>query len=389
MKIVKILAYILTVILIITGGLFVYGKYINPAWGNAAMRLIGVEQKPKTRIISIDDSKPVPASMRKSLFYRKVQRDKNVCTPINNVTSFNKSNSLDYGKRMPTFYSCFSNPTPGLKDKNGSFITVGVDFQSIINDVTEYVKLPNIEHCMKQYNYNTTRVFREQYKNCGLGYYHDMNGMLTLMYTNKDGVPATVQQNLKIPDDGDETTFGIQAATFFKMKQDYKKKVASKGVDVTDCAMKISKGNVDLIESKCGAYGVYTPSEKFYICALLPNTYGKYITTERKKNITVNVSKSGNLISVCALNEDAMRKAAEEARKRAEEEAKKQQANQHFDAEGHDIRPLNVIVEEIIQGKYENGARRMQLLGARYSEAQKMVNHKCLVEKDPRCVIND
>lgn len=53
---------------------------------------------------------------------------------------------------------------------------------------------------------------------------------------------------------------------------------------------------------------------------------------------------------------------------------------------GTDKRDINTIVEEVIEGKYANGEERKIKLGDRYDEVQKLVNQKCLVEKDPRCV---
>lgn len=58
-----------------------------------------------------------------------------------------------------------------------------------------------------------------------------------------------------------------------------------------------------------------------------------------------------------------------------------------LDAQGQDIRDLNVIAEEVIEGKYASGEERRKLLGDRYDEVQKLVNQKCIVEKDPHCAI--
>lgn len=59
-----------------------------------------------------------------------------------------------------------------------------------------------------------------------------------------------------------------------------------------------------------------------------------------------------------------------------------------LDAQGHDIRDINVIVEEVIEGKYANGDERVKLLGDRYNAVQDTVNQKCIVEKDARCAFN-
>lgn len=58
-----------------------------------------------------------------------------------------------------------------------------------------------------------------------------------------------------------------------------------------------------------------------------------------------------------------------------------------LDAQGQDSRDINVIVEEVIEGKYASGEERRKLLGDRYDEVQNLVNQKCVVEKDPRCTI--
>lgn len=58
-----------------------------------------------------------------------------------------------------------------------------------------------------------------------------------------------------------------------------------------------------------------------------------------------------------------------------------------LDAQGQDSRDINVIVDEVLEGKYANGEERRKLLGDRYDEVQKLINQKCIVEKDPRCAI--
>lgn len=58
-----------------------------------------------------------------------------------------------------------------------------------------------------------------------------------------------------------------------------------------------------------------------------------------------------------------------------------------LDAQGQDSRDINVIVDEVLEGKYANGEERRKLLGDRYDEVQKLINQKCVVEKDPRCAI--
>lgn len=52
---------------------------------------------------------------------------------------------------------------------------------------------------------------------------------------------------------------------------------------------------------------------------------------------------------------------------------------------GEDIRDIDVIVQEVIEGKYANGEERKKLLGDRYQQVMDKVNHRCLVEKDPLC----
>lgn len=52
---------------------------------------------------------------------------------------------------------------------------------------------------------------------------------------------------------------------------------------------------------------------------------------------------------------------------------------------GEDIRDINVIVQEVIEGKYANGEERRKLLGDRYDKVMEKVNHRCLVERDPLC----
>lgn len=58
-----------------------------------------------------------------------------------------------------------------------------------------------------------------------------------------------------------------------------------------------------------------------------------------------------------------------------------------LDAQGQDSRDINVIVDEVLEGKYANGEERRKLLGDRYDEVQNLINQKCIVEKDPRCAI--
>lgn len=52
---------------------------------------------------------------------------------------------------------------------------------------------------------------------------------------------------------------------------------------------------------------------------------------------------------------------------------------------GTDKRDIDIIAEEVIEGKYANGEERRVKLGDRYDEVQKLVNQKCLVEKNPAC----
>lgn len=52
---------------------------------------------------------------------------------------------------------------------------------------------------------------------------------------------------------------------------------------------------------------------------------------------------------------------------------------------GEDIRDIDVIVQEVIEGKYANGEERKKLLGDRYQQVMDKVNYRCLVEKDPLC----
>lgn len=55
---------------------------------------------------------------------------------------------------------------------------------------------------------------------------------------------------------------------------------------------------------------------------------------------------------------------------------------------GTDKRDINIIAEEVIEGKYANGEERRVKLGDRYDEVQELVNQKCLVEKNPACSNN-
>lgn len=56
-----------------------------------------------------------------------------------------------------------------------------------------------------------------------------------------------------------------------------------------------------------------------------------------------------------------------------------------LDKEGHDIRSIEKISEEVIEGKYANGEDRKRLLGPRYQAVQDRVNEKCVTNHDPRC----
>lgn len=52
---------------------------------------------------------------------------------------------------------------------------------------------------------------------------------------------------------------------------------------------------------------------------------------------------------------------------------------------GEDIRNEDVIVQDVIDGKYANGDERKKLLGSRYDSIMGKVNYRCLVQKDPLC----
>lgn len=64
---------------------------------------------------------------------------------------------------------------------------------------------------------------------------------------------------------------------------------------------------------------------------------------------------------------------------------KKEADHPVLDAQGHDIRSIDKISEEVIEGKYANGDERRKLLGNRYKAVQDAVNEKCINRKDPRC----
>lgn len=397
---------VLLIIGLVLGGFYAYGKFINPSQADSILAMAHISPIFSTKPAA--SSSPaklktaknggkstvsaVSAPAADTLAAKSVDRNKRVCRPINNRAGMNTTAGLDYGKHLPSYYSCFE-PTVGdaARDKDGNLTSVGVDFQAIINKIEDYTLLPNLQDCAQKANFNPSQMASKSYKSCSLGYYHDSNGRITLIFTGKDGNIATVQQDLQIVDDGDETTLSPRQATMFRLKKDFDAKI--KGVTephdtaVVECA-KTAKGNVDVIENSCKNYGLFPdPASKDNICAIMPNEYGNDVNTFKKRDLTLVVSKSRKTLILCGFNEAA----AKAAKLKAEAEAQKRLAelekNKRFDDQGHDIRPLSDIVEEIIQGKYANGIKRQQLLGARYGEAQKMVNHKCLVERDPRCVI--
>lgn len=302
--------------------------------------------------------------------FGKADRNKNVCKPTNG------------GKKSGIYYDCFGPESVSLKDENGKQQYPTPDMQLIMNSVNQYKQLKDINNCAKEYNYNANRMFKEKYDECGFGWYYDSSGLLTAIYPDENGNPVTVTQNMRKNDDGNEFTVDIPSASWYKMRFDYKDMIANKkAADVNDC-MKTSDYDVDAAERKCNSYGVYSQDDD--ICALMPNTYGDNVKTDKQNAITVRVSQDENLLSVCAYDEQ---KALEEAKKKSAKQAA-QADKPILDAQGHDIRDINVIVEEVIEGKYANGDERVKLLGDRYNAVQDAVNQKCIVEKDARCAFN-
>ena len=304
--------------------------------------------------------------------FGKADRNKNVCKPTNG------------GKKSGIYYDCFGPESLSLKDEDGKQQYPTPDMQLIMNSVNQYKQLKDINNCAKEYNYNANCMFKEKYDECGFGWYYDGNGLLTAIYPDENGNPVTVTQNMRKNDDGNEFTVDIPSASWYKMRFDYKDMITianKKAADINDC-MKTSGYDVDAAERKCNSYGVY--SQKDDICTLMPNTYGDNVHTDKQNVITVRVSQDENLLSVCAYDEQ---KALEEAKKKSAKQTA-QADKPVLDAQGHDIRDINVIVEEVIEGKYANGDERVKLLGDRYNAVQDAVNQKCIVEKDARCAFN-
>ena len=348
----------------------------------------------------------------------RVDRNRNACLPSNKPGK--SSDETHHG----TYYDCFGadgvlqlkdavNPdgdipqagspsnrqssdggsvSDGKEAVEGVGMTVPTpDMQLIMNDVSQYKLLKDLNECAASYRYNASRMNKEDYASCGLGWYKDADGTLTAIYTDQNGNPATVVQNMKkTQGDGIASSVDIRTANRTRAIMDYHDiiKDGSKS-DVLSC-MKSHDYDVDEAETHCDSYGAYTGRDADDICALMPNTYGM-VKDGVKSGVAVNVSNDGKWLAICAMDkEKAARKQAEAEARRKDEEARRQaEADKPvLDADGHDIRSIDTIVNEVIEGKYANGDERRNLLGDRYGEVQAKVNQQCLVDKDPRCVIN-
>lgn len=352
----------------------------------------------------------------------KVDRNKNACLPSDKPKeSSSESNADNADTHYGTYYDCFgADNVIQLKDiasnnSNGSAIsdtssdveaTEGTnmtaptpDMQLIMNDVTQYKMLNDLNNCAASYNYNTSRMNKEDYDKCSLGWFKDDNGTLTIIYTDQNGNPVTITQNMKKTDgDGITSSVDIYTANRTRAIMDYNQTIKTGSDDDVLSCMKANDYNVDNAEANCNSYGAFTGENTDNICALMPNTYGQ-VSDGSRSGVHVSVSKDGRWLTICAVDmvkAAAKKKAQYEAKKQADDEAKNKADEQKqsessepvLDANGHDTRSTDTIVDEVINGKYANGDERKKLLGDRYDEVQKQVNQKCLVDKDPRCVIN-
>ena len=351
----------------------------------------------------------------------KVDRNKNTCLPSDKPKESSSSES-DADNHYGTYYDCFgadnvlqlkdiiSIATNSDADNNGNGgsaisgassdveATEGTnmtaptpDMQLIMNDVSQYKMLKDLNDCAASYNYNASRMNKEDYNKCSLGWFKDDNGTLTAIYTDQNGNPAIITQNMKKADgDGIASSVDIYTANRTRAIMDYNQTIkAGSDDDVLSC-MKANDYNVNKAEVNCDSYGAYTGKDTDNICALMPNTYGQ-VSAGSRSGVDVNVSKDGKWITICAVDTvkaAAKKAAADAAKKKADEQKKSESSQPVLDANGHDTRSIGTIVDEVINGKYANGDERKKLLGDRYDEVQKQVNQKCLVDKDPRCVIN-
>lgn len=353
----------------------------------------------------------------------KVDRNKNACLPSDKPKESSSESDTDTADtHYGTYYDCFgadnvlqlkdiasnnsngsatSNTTSDVEATEGTNMTAPTpDMQLIMNDVTQYKMLNDLNNCAASYNYNTSRMNKEDYDKCSLGWFKDDNGTLTIIYTDQNGNPVTITQNMKKTDgDGITSSVDIYTANRTRAIMDYNQTIKTGSEDDVLSCMKANDYNVDNAEVNCNSYGAFTGENEDDICALMPNTYGQ-VSDGSRSGVQVSVSKDGKWLTICAadmVKAAAKKKAQDEAKKQAEDEAKKKADEQKqklesskpvLDANGHDTRSTDTIVDEVINGKYANGDDRKKLLGDRYDEVQKQVNQKCLVDKDPRCVIN-
>ena len=352
----------------------------------------------------------------------KVDRNKNACLPSDKPKESSSSES-GTDNHYGTYYDCFGadnviqvkdiasidDNTNDTSNGNGGSDTSGAssdveategtnmtaptpDMQLIMNDVAQYKMLNDLNDCAASYNYNASRMNKEDYDKCSLGWFKDDNGTLTAIYTDQNGNPATITQNMKKTDgDGITSSVDIYTANRTRAIMDYNQTIKKGSDDDVLSCMKANDYNVDKAEANCDSYGAYTGEDTDNICALMPNTYGQ-VSDGSRSGVHVSVSKDGKWIAICAVDtvKAAARKEADDAAKKKADDAKKQSESSQpvLDANGHDTRSIDTIVDEVINGKYANGDERKKLLGDRYDEVQKQVNQKCLVDKDPRCVIN-
>lgn len=353
----------------------------------------------------------------------KVDRNKNACLPSDKPKESSSSES-DADNHYGTYYDCFgadnvlqlkdiasiaTNSDADTSNGNGGSATSDTssdveategtnmtaptpDMQLIMNDVAQYKMLNDLNDCAASYNYNASRMNKEDYDKCSLGWFKDDNGTLTAIYTDQNGNPATITQNMKKADgDGITSSVDIYTANRTRAIMDYNQTIKAGSDDAVLSCMKANDYNVDNAEANCNSYGAFTGENTDNICALMPNTYGQ-VSDGSRSGVKVSVSKDGKWITICAVDtvKAAAKKAAADAAKKKADDAKKQSESSQpvLDANGHDTRSTDTIVDEVINGKYANGDERKKLLGDRYDEVQKQVNQKCLVDKDPRCVIN-
>lgn len=346
----------------------------------------------------------------------KVDRNKNACLPSDKPKeSSSKSGADTADTHYGTYYDCFgadnilqlkdiasnnsngngsatSDTSSDVEATEGTNMTAPTpDMQLIMNDVTQYKMLNDLNNCAASYNYNASRMNKEDYDKCSIGWFKDDNGTLTAIYTDQNGNPATITQNMKKADgDGIASSVDIYTANRTRAIMDYNQTIKTGSDDAVLSCMKANDYNVDNAEANCNSYGAFTGEDTDNICALMPNTYGQ-VSDGSRSGVKVSVSKDGKWLTICAVDmvkAAAKKQAEDEAKKKADEQKQSESSEPVLDANGHDTRSTDTIVDEVINGKYANGDERKKLLGDRYDEVQKQVNQKCLVDKDPRCVIN-